>query len=46
MDLYGTIPFDYDKCVAAFKKHTQEAIDYFKGREGDLLIMDISKGEG
>ena len=46
MDLYGTSSYDYDKCTTAFKSHTQNAIEYFKNRQQDLLIMDITKGDG
>lgn len=46
MDLYGTSEFDYKKCTAAFNRHTEEVTDYFKDRATDLLIIDVTAGDG
>jgi len=46
LDLYGTDRYDAEKCVLAFKEHTSKVIDYFRGRERDLLVMDIPNGDG
>ena len=46
MDLYGTDNYDRDKCGSAFKKHNDQVLRYFKGREQDLLVMNISAGDG
>ena len=32
--------------VARFERHNHEVIGYFSGRSTDLLIMDLSKGDG
>ena len=46
MELYGTSSYDHEKCVSAFEKHSRDVISYFKGREGDLLVIDIPGGDG
>lgn len=46
LDLYGTASFDHDKCIKAFNDHTNDVLDYFNGRDDDLLIIDITAGEG
>lgn len=45
-DLYGSRYFDKNKSMQSFENHTKDAIKYFKNRESDLLIMDITKGDG
>jgi len=46
MDLYGTDSFDHDLCLAAFEKHTNKVKQYFEGREEDLLIINLTEGDG
>jgi hypothetical protein len=46
MDLYGTDSYDHDLCVAAFDKHTRNIKQYFEGREEDLLIINLTEGDG
>jgi hypothetical protein len=46
MDLYGTDSYDHDLCVAAFRRHTEEVKRYFAGREQDLLIINLTDGDG
>ena len=46
MDLYGTTTFDKEKFSNAYDKHLQDVCSYFKNRKSDLLIIDISNGEG
>lgn len=46
MDLYGTDGYDHDLCVAAFAKHTENVKKYFEGREDDLLVINVTEGEG
>ena len=45
-DLYGSVVFNETKFTETLFRHTQEIKDYFSGRENDLLIMDITKGDG
>lgn len=44
--IYGTPLFDAEKFNIAYEKHRQQVLQYFKGREEDLLIMDICNGDG
>ena len=46
LDLYGTVTFDEEKFRYGYKKFTESVLEYFKDRPGDLLVIDISKGEG
>ncbi|MEM8525746.1 MAG: sulfotransferase family protein [Bacteroidota bacterium] len=43
--LYGSIYFDKATFSKAYDDHHQEVKSYFKGREKNLLILDITKGE-
>ena len=45
-DLYGTDSFDRELCLEAFQNHTSKVNDYFKDRENDLLVMNITEGDG
>lgn len=44
--IYGTTQFDEKVFRNAFVRHNEEVIDYFKDRPQDLLLMDITKGDG
>lgn len=46
MDLYGTDSYDHDLCLAAFKNHTNNVKQYFKDREDDLLVINVTEGNG
>lgn len=46
MELYGTDSYNHESCIASFNRHTEGVLRYFSGREQDLLIMDITKGDG
>lgn len=45
-DLYGSAVFDESIFRKAFERHIKDVREYFRGREGDLLVLDISAGEG
>lgn len=45
-DLYGTTEFDADVFLAKYRSHNREVREHFAGREDDLLLLDISRGEG
>ena len=46
LELYDTVTFDEEKFRSGYKKFTESVLEYFKDRPGDLLVIDISKGEG
>ncbi len=46
MDLYGTDVFDEERFARGHDRFVAGVRDYFKDRPGDLLIIDISAGEG
>lgn len=45
-ELYGTTVFDRDRFAAGFERHQQAVHRYFAGRPGDLLVLDVTAGEG
>lgn len=44
--LYGTVKFDPGKMLAGFREYHQDVLDHFSNRPQDLLVMDITKGDG
>ncbi len=46
MDLYDTTVFDEEKFRAGYKRFVEGVLEYFKDRPDDLLVIDISNGEG
>lgn len=46
MLLYGSVTFDRQKFIDAYRRHHEEVRSYFKDRPADLLEMDITEGEG
>ena len=46
LDLYGTDSYDPELCMAAFDRHTESVRKYFEGREQDLLILNVTEGDG
>ncbi|MBW2992555.1 hypothetical protein KY345_05030 [Candidatus Woesearchaeota archaeon] len=46
LDIYGTLLFDREKYKAAYERHINEVREYFRGREDDLLRINIVNGEG
>jgi 3'-phosphoadenosine 5'-phosphosulfate (PAPS) 3'-phosphatase len=45
-DLYGTNQFDEAKFSAGYDRFVAGVLDYFKSRPGDLLVMNVTAGEG
>jgi hypothetical protein len=43
--LYGG-DFERERFREAYFRHVDQVTRYFKGRDGDLLVLDISEGEG
>jgi len=44
--LYRCFGFDRDKFAAAYERHDERVKKYFRGREDDLLTLNITNGEG
>lgn len=44
--VYGSMEFDADLWLAAFDRQLAEVLQYFADRSHDLLIMDITAGQG
>ncbi len=45
-DIYGCIDYNQEKYRQAYNNHDKEVREYFKDRPNDLLVMNITKGEG
>ena len=45
-DLYGTDSYNFDLCTTAFINHTIDVKEYFEGRKDDLLIINVTEGDG
>mgnify|MGYP005842426787 FL=1 len=46
LDLYGTTVFDAEKFSAGYDRFVSGVLEYFRDRPQDLLVMDITGGEG
>ena len=46
VDLYGTPVFDAEKFLAGYDRFTEQVIDYFKDRPNDLLVLNVTAGQG
>jgi hypothetical protein len=44
--LYGTREYDEDIFRRRYRRHNEEVLAYFSGRPDDLLVIDITKGDG
>lgn len=42
--LYGRRDFDPTTMLNRYRQHNAEVLEYFRGRENDLLVMDIDAG--
>jgi 3'-phosphoadenosine 5'-phosphosulfate (PAPS) 3'-phosphatase len=45
-DLYGTNEFDPALFAAGYDRFVAGALEYFKDRPGDLLVLNVTAGEG
>ncbi len=43
---YGQWEYDPSVWLSTYKLHLQSVLEYFQGRESDLLILNICQGEG
>jgi len=46
LDLYGTDVFDERRFAAGYERFVGDVREYFKNRPDDLLIIDVTAGEG
>ncbi len=46
MDLYGCMVFDEQKFLSGYEKFVSGALEYFKDRPHDLLVINVTCGEG
>ncbi len=44
--VFGTLRFNRERFSYVYDTHVRNVREYFKGRPGDLLVMDICVGEG
>ena len=44
--LYGQKEFDAELFTHRYRRHNAEVLEYFANRPGDLLVMDMSAGDG
>jgi hypothetical protein len=44
--IYGRKTFEEGAFLAAYRRHNAEVLEYFKDRPSDLLVMDMSRGDG
>ena len=45
-ELYGTTVFDAELFLERYCRHNREVAEYFADRPDDLLVVDITRGEG
>ncbi|HWQ94354.1 MAG TPA: inositol monophosphatase family protein [Gammaproteobacteria bacterium] len=46
IDLYGCTVYDEQKFLSGYEKFVSGALEYFKGRPQDLLVINVIGGEG
>jgi hypothetical protein len=46
LHLYGTQVFSLEKFSSVYDDYLQEVTEYFEGRQGHFLVLDICSGEG
>lgn len=44
--VYGSLQFDAERFLDAYERHARNVLNDFKDRPADLLVMDISGGDG
>lgn len=46
IDIFGTYKFHAERALFVYRLHRKNAVEYFRDRPNDFLIMDITKGDG
>lgn len=46
MDLYGCFVFDEEKFITGYERFLNSALQYFRDRPDDLLVLDVTGGGG
>jgi 3'-phosphoadenosine 5'-phosphosulfate (PAPS) 3'-phosphatase len=46
LDLYGCFVFDEEKFMAGYERFVNGALQYFEDRPDDLLVLDVTGGDG
>jgi hypothetical protein len=46
LSIFGVYTFHAERCLYVYRLHRKNAVDYFKDRPNDFLIMDICAGDG
>lgn len=46
LDLYGTDVYDETKFLQGYRRHIDQVLEYFKDRPADLLVLDLTAGDG
>lgn len=44
--VYGCLEYNEDRFLYAYRTHLRNVLNYFDGRENDLLVIDVCSGEG
>jgi hypothetical protein len=44
--LYGTTTFERELFLERYRRHNREVPEHFAGRPRDLLVLDLSRGDG
>lgn len=44
--VYGCVGFNSERFSYVYDRHVENALNYFRDREDDLLLLDIASGEG
>ena len=46
IDIFGTYKFHAERALYVYRLHQKNAIEYFRDRPDDLLVMNITAGDG
>lgn len=46
IEIFGCYRFVEDRCRYVYDLHYRNALEYFRDRPGDLLVIDVTAGEG
>jgi hypothetical protein len=46
IEVFGSYKFSEARCRYVYELHKRNALEYFRERPGDLLVMDVTQGHG